>query len=323
MTRPKRARRRTPRRRAARGPWIAGLVAALLVGAVLGWWLSRPPEKPDVSALADPPEGGGPASPAPPPPREVPPAAATPVEPRPPSPQPVDEPEPDPPIAAGEGRIALVIDDLGRSVRHVEILESLGIPITYAVLPFESRTGEVVDELRRRSAEVFLHLPMEADGGADPGPGALLLSMPPEELRRRTEEALEAVRGAVGVNNHMGSGLSSDVDAMRAILSVLDAHGLGFLDSRTSPRTVAFREARALGIAAGERDVFLDVERDPDFIRGQFDQLLDVARRRGSAIAIGHPYPETFEVLGDLVPRARAAGFRFVAVREILAPATG
>jgi len=101
-------------------------------------------------------------------------------------------------------RVALVIDDLGHDVADLRPLEALGVPVTYSVLPYEPQTPEVVAELRRRKAEILLHLPMEPRNGENPGPGALLQGMSDGELRQRTEEALKAVPGAVGVNNHMG-----------------------------------------------------------------------------------------------------------------------
>lgn len=223
-----------------------------------------------------------------------------------------------PPRPARGARVSLVIDDLGRSLEHVRALGRLGVPVTYAVLPFETRTPEVVAALARQDREILLHLPMEPKNGADPGPGALTAAMSDRELERATRSALEAVPGAVGVNNHMGSGLSADRRAMRTVLGVLAQRGLFFLDSRTTAETVAYLEATDLGIPAAERQVFLDREVDEEEITRQFHRLLGEARERGSAIAIGHPYPETLEVLRREVPRAVDLGYEFVPVSFLL-----
>jgi polysaccharide deacetylase 2 family uncharacterized protein YibQ len=219
------------------------------------------------------------------------------------------------PAAPAPGRpayLALVIDDLGRRLEDVDELEALGVELSYSVLPFEARTAEVVARLRRGGEEILLHLPMEPDGEADPGPGALRREMSERELARHTRAALEAVPGAVGVNNHMGSALSADERAMSAILSQIGGRGLFYLDSRTSAESVGFDLARRSGIAAARRDVFLDGVLESAAIRGQFRRLLEVARAEGAAVAIGHPHPETLAVLRDEVPKARALGYRFV-----------
>lgn len=215
-------------------------------------------------------------------------------------------------------RIAVVIDDLGRSIEDLRPLGSLGVPVTYSVLPFEEQTPQVVAELRKRGVEMLLHLPMEPKNGQDPGPGALRRGMGDEELRERTLAALKAVPGAVGVNNHMGSGLSADHGPMVTILSLLAERRLFFLDSRTSAESVGYQVALDLGMPAAERQVFLDDDLKPEAIRGQFQRLLDVARAHGAAIAIGHPFPETLEALKSEVPRAKAEGYEFVPVSYLL-----
>jgi polysaccharide deacetylase 2 family uncharacterized protein YibQ len=222
------------------------------------------------------------------------------------------------PAPAEGGRVALVIDDLGRSLDDLRPLEQLGVSLTYAVLPYEEHTAQVVSELRDRRAEILLHLPMEPSNGEDPGPGALRLGMTPDELRQGTLAAIAEVPGAVGVNNHMGSGLSADEPSMSTILGLLATHGLFFLDSRTSAQSVAFRVATRLGIPAAERQVFLDPDPQPESIRQQFHRLLGLAHARGAAVAIGHPHPETLAVLAEEIPKARALGYEFVPVSYLL-----
>jgi len=215
-------------------------------------------------------------------------------------------------------RIAIVIDDLGRSETEVEEIESFGVPITYSVLPYEEETGAVVAELTTRGEEMLCHLPMEPEGVGDPGPGALLESMSEAELVDATDRALAAVPGAVGVNNHMGSGLSADPRAMRPVLSRLARKHLFFLDSRTSAKSVGYRLAIELGVPSAERQVFLDDVEDPAAIRAQFARLLALAKKKGAAIAIGHPHPNTLAVLADEIPKAVAAGFEIVPVSYLL-----
>jgi polysaccharide deacetylase 2 family uncharacterized protein YibQ len=240
------------------------------------------------------------------------------------APPPAPEKSPASPRPAGEGevagaRIALVIDDLGRSVEDVETLGRLGVPVTYAVLPFESETQAVVAALHGRGAEVICHLPMQPVHGENPGPGALLYGMDGPALERATTAALAAVPGAVGVNNHMGSRLSADEKSMRAVLSVLKERGLFFLDSRTSPESVGYRVAGQMGVPAAERQVFLDSDLRPQIIREQFLRTLELAKKHGSAIAIGHPHAATLAMLAAEVPRARDEGYEFVAVSRLLA----
>jgi polysaccharide deacetylase 2 family uncharacterized protein YibQ len=223
-----------------------------------------------------------------------------------------------PPRSVNAAPVAIVIDDLGRSVEVIDQLRAFGVPLTYAVLPFEIRTAEVAARLAALGEEMLCHLPMEAQRGVDPGPGALDVGMAPRELRASTRKAIEAVPGAIGVNNHMGSALSENREAMAAVLETVHDRGLYFLDSRTSPESVGFGLARELGVPAAERRVFLDGDRAPEAIRREFHRLLALADDGGPAVAIGHPYDETLDVLAQEIPRARSDGYEFVRLSELI-----
>jgi polysaccharide deacetylase 2 family uncharacterized protein YibQ len=106
---------------------------------------------------------------------------------------------------------------------------------------------------------------------------------------------------------------------MSTILGVLAERGLFFLDSRTSAQSVGFRIATSLGVPAAERQVFLDDDPRPAAVAAEFQHLLELARTRGGAIAIGHPHSATLATLAAEVPRAQALGYRFVQVSALLA----
>jgi polysaccharide deacetylase 2 family uncharacterized protein YibQ len=316
-----------------RGNGGAGrLLAALCAGTLLAvgllvWWL-QPPPRPELGQLQRGP--GRPASgdsgvrpvadvPARPRPAPATEPAATSAEPAAALAEPAvaRERQPAPGLQGGAPRLAIIIDDLGRSVAAVEKLAAIGVQLSYAVLPFESQTPQVVAALRERGAEILCHLPMEAHG-SDAGQGALTRAMDDAELRDAAARALAAVPGAVGANNHMGSALAADLHAMDLVLGVLRDHGIFFVDSRTSPDTVAYTVARRLGLPAAERQVFLDNERTEEAIAIQLFEAVAVARQRGGAVAIAHPYPETIAVLRRELPRLRDEGLLIVPVSRLL-----
>jgi hypothetical protein len=319
------------RRSRSKGSRSAGIFLFLLglfVGAGILYLVLKPSGPGADSAVAPasaPAEPAGEASRSARPARHRPAAtvASDHVEPDTPAAAPVAETLPPPSGPLHGVRVALVIDDLGGDVDDLRPLLALGVPLTYSVLPFEEQTPQVVAALRQRRAEILLHLPMEPVHGQNPGPGALLQGMSDGELREKTEAALKAVPGAVGVNNHMGSLLSSEEGPMNAVLGVLAARGLFFLDSRTSAESVGYKVAISLGVPAAERQVFLDGDPSPAAIHTQFQRLLNLARTKGAAIAIGHPHPETLAALTREVPKAVAAGYEFVPVSYLLTRAGG
>jgi uncharacterized protein len=152
----------------------------------------------------------------------------------------------------------------------------------------------------------------EGEPGGFSREGMLLESMDAAALRALVASGLDKVPHASGVNNHMGSVLTARADPMRIVMEELAGRRLFFLDSRTTAKTVAYRLAREAGVPSAERDVFLDDVAEKKAIAAQLARLETLATRHGSAIAIGHPYPETVEALLAWLPGLEDEGFELV-----------
>lgn len=227
--------------------------------------------------------------------------------------------------ASGKPRIAIVLDDIGLDQKASRRAAELPGPITLAYLPYASNLPAQAAFAKAQGHELIVHIPMEPMSAAtNPGPNALRVDLPSHENLKRFDESLKKFEGFVGFNNHMGSRFTANRAAMQEIMAEAQARGLIFLDSRTTPKTVGAELAQQLGVAYAVRDVFLDNERKPDAIRSQLNELAAQARRNGSAIGIGHPYPETLNVLSEWLQEAKAAGYELVPVSSLVKePAIG
>lgn len=216
--------------------------------------------------------------------------------------------------------ISLVIDDIGNRLQNDSRAAALPGPLAYAVLPHTPHARHIAELAHSLDKEILVHLPMEAKHGNHLlGPGALLIDMPEDEFKRTLKHGIDAVPHAIGISNHMGSLLTSDTDAMARVMRTIRSLGLFYLDSRTSHLTVAGHKAERYHVPYLHRDVFLDNEQDRDYIVAQFNHLIHTARRKGSAIGIGHPYSVTLEVLNELLPQLEQHGVELVSLREMLA----
>jgi polysaccharide deacetylase 2 family uncharacterized protein YibQ len=214
------------------------------------------------------------------------------------------EPAPKPKVAhpgAGEAlpRVAIIIDDLGYDLRLAERCLDLRGAFTFSMLPGGPFTEMISERAHARGCEVMLHLPMEPMEYPEvsPGPGALLAEMTPDELLAQLDASIGAIPHVSGVNNHMGSRLSTLAPQMRQIFSRLKSRGLYYVDSRTTKETVARSSAERLHINFAERDIFIDHYQDADFIRKQLRRLAQRAHAQGYAVGIAHPHPLTIELI--------------------------
>ncbi len=219
-----------------------------------------------------------------------------------------------------QGDIALIVDDFGRHWNSVvQSFLDFGELITISVIPGEKYSKKVALEAEKKGCEVILHLPMEpisADYRTDEY--IVLYRMPRHKIREVIQQSLNSVTGAVGVNNHMGSRVTSDRNTITHVLEELQVRNLYFIDSRTIAESVAFDVARELDMRCGKRDVFFDFKLDPKTIRSSLSKLAKKAKTNGSAIGIGHCYDVTLQVLQDEIPKYQAKGYRFKRVSRVI-----
>lgn len=217
-------------------------------------------------------------------------------------------------------RIAIVIDDLGVDRARGARAINLPGPLTMAYLPYANDLVQQTGAALKAGHELLVHVPMEPRNRTitDPGPNALLLDLPAEEMSRRLDWNLSRFDGYVGINNHMGSRFTADTAALVPVMAELKRRGLLFLDSRTSARSAALSAARGQGVPVVARDVFIDHERTSEAIRQALGEVEQIARRNGQAIAIGHPRDATIEALAEWLPELGQRGFRLVPLSALV-----
>lgn len=217
------------------------------------------------------------------------------------------------------GRIAIVIDDFGYQDQNL-ILSfcELPQPITFSIFPGEKHTAWIAQQAIEKNHGVMVHLPMEPIGypARDPGPNAIFLDYAPEKIAELTQNALSSVPHAKGMNNHMGSRVTQNFEAMKSVLRVVKRWNFFFIDSVTSPESVAYAIARDMGIPGGRNAMFLDIVEDEDAVVKRLYRLAAHARHEGTVIGIGHAKPNTLHALQRMLPELTEQGFVFVLAEE-------
>lgn len=215
--------------------------------------------------------------------------------------------------------ISIIIDDLGNNLPQGRRVLRLPGPVACAILPHTPHAARLAREAYTSGKEVILHLPMESEDDAELGPGSLTSNMHADEIDTVLDQALRAVPHTVGVSSHMGSFLTKQPQPMRWLMHALAKRaGLYYVDSRTTADTVAAKIATDLRVPNLERDVFLDEDPSHSAIEQQFERLLELAERRGAALAIGHPYPETLTFLEGRLAQLNNTYVRLVPPSRLL-----
>ncbi len=233
-------------------------------------------------------------------------------------------------------RIAIILDDAGYSTGgFVSKLWKIKEPLTMSVIPGIICSKESAEISHRCGFEVMLHMPMEYCGNSkmtdedilcladrknnSPYKWALLSGMSEKEVQRQLEGAIKDIPYLKGINNHMGSRATADSRLMALCMDKLKGKGLYFIDSVTTPKTVAYKLAKGCAINAARRDVFLDNINSIEHVRQQMHILIATAKKNGTAIGIGHvTKASTVAVLSEMVPMLRAQGIEVVPASELV-----
>ncbi len=217
-------------------------------------------------------------------------------------------------------RLAIIIDDMGYHLANGKRAIRLPGAVTFSFLPDGPRARVLAEHANDHGKEVLLHLPLQADSDEDhKEPSEIGIDMSRDQLSYVLNEALLSVPHAIGINSHRGSLMTRHPGQMQWLMEeIRDREELFFIDSYTHHESVALQIAREAGVDTIKRDVFLDPDRSPETVAREFERLKLLAKKQGRAVAIGHPYPATLELLERELPLLAEQGFELVYVSELV-----
>jgi len=217
------------------------------------------------------------------------------------------------------GTLVFVIDDAGNNLKELEPFLRIPGPLTIAVLPGLPNSTEAARRIRAAGKEVFLHQPMEAIGAQNPGPSAIYSGMSAAEIKSILARNVAEIGPIAGINNHQGSKITMDTEAMRTILTFCAENGIHFLDSRTTADTVAPIVAKQIGMKIGERNIFLDNEQSRESMQSYISNGLERAQKTGGAVMIGHTWsPQLAPLLAEQFPLLIKQGYTIKTASDII-----
>ncbi|PHM72734.1 divergent polysaccharide deacetylase family protein [Xenorhabdus kozodoii] len=200
-------------------------------------------------------------------------------------------------LKAQAARLAIVIDDVGYRVSEDNQILQMPVAVSIAILPNSPYGRKMAEKAYQQGREILIHLPMAPLGRQPLEKNTLHPTMSREEIDRIIQDAIQKVPHAAGMNNHMGSAMTSNLSGMEKVMQALSHHHLYFLDSVTIGNTQVTKAAIGTPVPVIRRNVFLDNIQTEAETRHQLNRAIALARKRGSAVAIGHPHPTTLRAL--------------------------
>ena len=229
------------------------------------------------------------------------------------------EPVPATPVSK---KVAIIIDDLGNGMEGTEEILSLPAKISVAIMPFLPTTKKDAEMAHKKGVDVLVHMPMEPRSGRREwlGPGAITSDLSDEEIRKRVEAAIDDVPYAIGMNNHMGSKITTDRRIMSIVLDVCKERGLFFVDSKTDYQSVVAELAVVKGLPPIVNEIFLDDHHNISHITNQINLAEKRLESKDTCVMIGHVGVgglKTASVIQNTIPRW-SGKIEIVSISEIV-----
>ena len=195
----------------------------------------------------------------------------------------------------GGPKLAIIMDDISTNAQASE-LKKLSIKVTPSIFPPEKEHPKSA-ELAKEFSVYMVHLPLQALNYTNEKANTLRTGDSKEKISQRIKDIKKDFKGVKYINNHTGSGFTSDFKSTLALLAELKNSEIYFIDSLTTNKSTVLDASKKLGLKYAYRDVFLDNEQNVSKILKMINKAVAVAKKDGVAIAICHPYKSTFEAL--------------------------
>ncbi|WP_107785803.1 divergent polysaccharide deacetylase family protein [Campylobacter concisus] len=197
----------------------------------------------------------------------------------------------------GRAKLVIIIDDVA-TFEHASMIKSLGLKITPSIFP-ATKTHPDTPNIARTFEFYMIHLPMQAKHFDSPEIGTLTINESFESMLEKIKKIRKDFPRAKYTNNHTGSRFTSDFDAMDKAYRALIEQGFVFVDSKTIAQTAVARAAKKHNQPYISRDIFLDDDPSASAVRRELVAAVNLAKKRGYAIAIGHPKKNTIAVIKE------------------------
>lgn len=194
-------------------------------------------------------------------------------------------------------KLAIVIDDV-TTTYQIKAIKNLGYTVNISIMPPTSNHQNSAD-IAKGLDFYMIHFPLQATNFKFEEENTLHVEDSYQKIEKRVAQIRAWYPDAKYTNNHTGSKFTSNKAAMDRLYQALIKYDFIFVDSRTTSKSAVKEVAKKYNMPYIARNIFLDNTQEFDYIQNQLKRAIEISKKHGYAIAIGHPHKITMKVLKE------------------------
>ncbi len=191
--------------------------------------------------------------------------------------------------------LMIIMDDIS-TLKEAREIKKLHLKIIPSIFPKTSNHPNT-PKIAKMFKSVMMHLPLEATNWKKPEKITINVRDNLKTIKEKLKKDLRGFSNIKAINNHTGSKFTAFKKGFKEVIKELRKKHIFFIDSKTTPKSKYIEIQKELGEKIFQRDIFLDNNQKISYIKNQIKKAVRLAKKKGFAIAICHPHPNTFEAL--------------------------
>lgn len=196
--------------------------------------------------------------------------------------------------------ITVAIEDMGLSDAATEsAVRTMPAEISLILSPYATNPDFWMNVARERGHEIWMHLPLETQKypEEDPGPNTIMVDAPERDNIRKLHWLMSRTQGYVGFVTGPDNVFIRSLHDMRPIIGDIYNRGLGLIDASARPSAIPATMAAGQESPYGTVQLYIGENDNINDIRKQLEKVEKIARDRGKATVIIHPYPASYQTI--------------------------
>ncbi|MDC0864982.1 divergent polysaccharide deacetylase family protein [Rickettsiaceae bacterium] len=213
-------------------------------------------------------------------------------------------------------KIAIIVTNLGINRKSTESAMTLPIECGFGFLPYTNNLKPLLHKAKAEGYEIYLYLPLASDNIPNKKKKYSLSSnLSNTENLSRLDAILNSQSNYDGVYSSYKEIFTSNTKSLDMLHEALDTRNLSLVFGKgTAKNTINSKKTNSNII---NPDLIIDTKQDEEFITAQLENLVEIAKKNGTALGYANGFPITIETIKKWYKMLTKHGVELVPISKL------